>query len=61
MAKLFAGDLSQKVLYDCMQMYGGWLYNRISHRRAWTDGRLITVGGGTSEVMKEILVKCEGL
>lgn len=62
MSKLFAGDLSQKVLYDCMQMYGGFGYTtEYPIGRAWTDGRLVTIGGGTSEVMKEILVKLEGL
>jgi citronellyl-CoA dehydrogenase len=62
MAKLFAGDLAQKVMYDCMQLHGGFGYTteyRIS--RAWTDSRLMTIGGGTSEIMKEILTKCEGL
>ena len=62
MSKLFAGDLSQKVMYDCMQMYGGFGYTtEYAIGRAWTDARLITIGGGTSEVMKEILVKLEGL
>ena len=62
MSKLFVGDLSQKVLYDCMQMHGGFGYTtEYAIGRAWVDGRLITVGGGTSEVMKEILVKTEGL
>ncbi len=62
MAKLFAGDLAQKVLYDCMQMYGGFGYTtEFPISRAWTDSRLITIGGGTSEIMKEILIKLEGL
>ena len=62
MSKLFAGDLLQKVLYDCMQMYGGFGYTlEYPISRAWADGRLITIGGGTSEIMKEILVKTEGL
>ncbi len=62
MAKLFAGDLMQRVLYDCMQMYGGFGYTtEYPIARAWTDARLITIGGGTSEVMKEILSKIEGL
>ena len=62
MSKLFAGDLSQRVLYDCMQMYGGFGYTtEYPIGRAWTDARLITIGGGTSEVMKEILIKLEGL
>jgi len=62
MAKLFAGDLAQKVLYDCMQIHGGFGYTTdFPISRAWTDVRLITIGGGTSEIMKEILVKLEGL
>jgi len=62
MAKLFVGDLSQRVLYDCMQLHGGFGYmTEYNIGRAWVDGRLITIGGGTSEIMKEILVKCEGL
>lgn len=62
MAKLFAGDLAQRVIYDCQQMYGGFGYvTEYAVARAFTDVRLITIGGGTSEVMKEILVKMEGL
>ncbi len=62
MAKLFAGDLAQRVIYDCMQMYGGFGYTtEYNIGRAWTDVRLITIGGGTSEIMKEILIKLEGL
>ena len=62
MAKLFAGDLAQKVIYDCQQLYGGFGYvTEYPISRAWTDIRLITIGGGTSEIMKEILVKLEGM
>lgn len=61
MAKLFAGDLAQRVMYDCQQLHGGFGYvTEYPIARAWTDTRLITIGGGTSEVMKEILVKLEG-
>ncbi len=62
MAKLFCGDLAQRVMYDCMQIHGGFGYvTEYPISRAWTDIRLLTVGGGTSEVMKEILVKLENL
>ena len=62
MAKLFCGDLAQRVAYDCMQFYGGFGYTtEYAIGRQWRDVRLITIGGGTSEVMKEILVKLEGL
>jgi citronellyl-CoA dehydrogenase len=61
MAKLFAGDLAQKVAYDCQQFFGGMGYIEETHiARAWRDVRLITIGGGTSEIMKEILSKLAG-
>ncbi len=58
MAKLFAGDLLQRVAYDCMQLHGGMGYvTETDVARAWRDARLITIGGGTSEIMKEIISK----
>ena len=58
MAKLFAGDLVQRVVYDCQQLYGGWGYiEDYPIARAFRDVRIVTIGGGTSEVMKEILTK----
>jgi citronellyl-CoA dehydrogenase len=62
MAKLFAGDLAQRVAYDCQQFYGGMGYIEETHvARAWRDIRLVTIGGGTSEIMKEIISKLSGL
>ncbi len=62
MAKLFAGDLAQRVAYECMQFHGGNGYMlEYPIARAWRDVRLLTIGGGTSEIMKEIIAKCEGL
>ncbi|XXF75583.1 acyl-CoA dehydrogenase family protein [Myxococcaceae bacterium GXIMD 01537] len=61
MAKLVAGDLAQKVAYDCQQFFGGMGYIEETFiARAWRDIRLITIGGGTSEVMKEIISKLHG-
>ncbi|MBF5041267.1 acyl-CoA dehydrogenase [Aggregicoccus sp. 17bor-14] len=61
MAKLFAGDLAQRVAYDCQQFFGGMGYiEETPVARAWRDIRLITIGGGTSEVMKEIISKLSG-
>ncbi|MHB1846418.1 MAG: acyl-CoA dehydrogenase family protein [Deltaproteobacteria bacterium] len=62
MAKLFACDLAQEVAYDCMQLHGGMGYITETHiARAWRDVRLLTIGGGASEIMKEIISKLEGL
>jgi acyl-CoA dehydrogenase len=62
MAKLVACDLAQRVAYDCMQLHGGMGYVLESEiARAWRDVRLLTIAGGTSEIMKEIVSKLEGL
>jgi citronellyl-CoA dehydrogenase len=61
MAKLVAGDLAQKVAYDCQQFYGGMGYiDETAIARTWRDIRLLTIGGGTSEIMKEIISKLSG-
>jgi citronellyl-CoA dehydrogenase len=58
MAKLFAGDLIQRVVYDCMQFHGGMGYVvETPVARAFRDARLLSIGGGTSEIMKEIIAK----
>jgi citronellyl-CoA dehydrogenase len=58
MSKLFAGDLMQRVVYDCQQLYGGMGYVvETPIARAFRDARLLTIGGGTSEIMKEIIAK----
>ena len=58
MAKLLAGDLMQKVVYDCQQLHGGMGYVvETPVARAFRDARLLTIGGGTSEIMKEIIAK----
>jgi alkylation response protein AidB-like acyl-CoA dehydrogenase len=62
MAKLVACDLAQRVAYDCMQLHGGMGYVlETDVARAWRDVRLLTIAGGTSEVMKELVAKAEGL
>jgi len=58
MAKLYTSELSQKVAYDCMQIFGGFGYTlEYPIGRIWRDVRLHTIGAGTSEIMKEILAK----
>ena len=58
MVKLFTADMAQKVAYDCVQLHGGYGYMReYAIERFFRDTRLMTIGGGTSEVMKEIIAK----
>jgi len=62
MAKLYSADLAQKVVYDCQQFHGGYGYVEEYYvARAFRDLRLLPIGGGTSEVMKEIIGKIRGL
>ena len=58
MVKLFTADMAQKVAYDCVQLHGGYGYMReYAVERFFRDMRLMTIGGGTSEIMKEIIAK----
>jgi citronellyl-CoA dehydrogenase len=62
MAKLVACDLAQRVAYDCVQLHGGMGYVvETGVARAWRDVRLLTIAGGASEIMKEIVARAEGL
>jgi len=62
MAKLVGGELANKVVDRCLQLHGGAGYMaEYEVSRAWRDTRLITIGGGTSEIMREILAKIQGL
>lgn len=62
MAKLFAGELAQRVAYDCMQLHGGMGYVLESDvARMWRDVRLLTIAGGTSEIMRELVARAAGI
>src|SRR2546421_9243852 len=53
MAKLFAGDLMQRVVYDCQQFHGGMGYVvETPVARAFRDARLLTIGGGPTGIRK---------
>ena len=62
MAKLYTSELAQRLSYDCMQIFGGFGYTtEYPISRYWRDLRLYTIGAGTSEIMKEIIAKEDGL
>lgn len=62
MAKLLVGQVSWKVSDRCLQVFGGYGYSMDSLvQRAWRDSRLIRIGGGTDEVMREVVGRLEGL
>jgi len=62
MAKLYCGELACKIADRVLQMHGGAGYmDEYPISRIWRDTRLVTIGGGTSEIMKEIISKRVGL
>ena len=62
MGKLLAGQLSKDVTDGCLQIHGGMGYmNEMRIGRDYRDSRLMGIGGGSDEVMCEIIAKMEGL
>lgn len=58
MAKNFACNVSDKVTNDAVQIFGGYGYMRgYMVERLYRDNRILSIGGGTSEIMKEIISK----
>ena len=58
MAKLLGTELSDKAMYQCLQFFGGYGYmEEYKIARLFRDSRIGTIGGGTSEIMREIIAK----
>ncbi|MFM7895005.1 MAG: acyl-CoA dehydrogenase family protein [Flavobacterium sp.] len=58
MAKLKSTKVADQAIYDCLQMLGGYGYmEEYPLARLLRDSRLGPIGGGTSEILKEILSK----
>lgn len=59
MAKNFACEVCEKVVFDAVQIHGGYGYAReYVVERLYRDVRILSLGGGTTEIMKEIIGKC---
>ena len=58
MAKNFCSDVALNVTREAVQIFGGMGYMRESWvERLSRDARLLPIGGGTQEIMKEIIGK----
>lgn len=62
MAKVFCSTMQQFVATTCVQLFGGAGYCwENPAARAYVDSRLLTIGGGTDEIMKQIVAKMLGM
>ncbi|WP_095152681.1 acyl-CoA dehydrogenase family protein [Pseudomonas sp. Irchel s3b5] len=62
MAKNFATDTADRIVNDAVQILGGLGYMRENLvERLYRDNRILSIGGGTREVMNEIISKQMGL
>jgi len=58
MAKNFACQVSNQVTFEAVQIHGGYGYMReYLVERLYRDNRILSIGGGTQEIMKEIISK----
>jgi alkylation response protein AidB-like acyl-CoA dehydrogenase len=58
MAKSFVGESIQPLISDALQVLGGVGYTEAyGVARTYRDMRLFTIGGGTTEIMREIIAR----
>ena len=55
-AKWWCAELNRRVLDACLQLHGGYGYmEEYPIARAWRDGRVMSIYGGTNEIMKDLI------
>lgn len=58
MSKLMSTKIADRVIYDSLQLLGGYGYMEdYPLARLLRDSRIGTIGGGTSEILREIIAK----
>jgi len=58
MAKLFASEMAERVCRNAIQIHGAYGYSReFPVERIYRDERLMTIGEGTSEVLRIVIFK----
>ena len=56
MAKYWLTELQDRVIDTCLQLHGGYGYmTEYPIARMWTDARVQRIGGGTNEVMRDLI------
>jgi acyl-CoA dehydrogenase len=62
MAKNAAVCACERVVYDAVQLHGGLGYMRdVEVERHYRDARILAIGGGTTEIMNELIASRLGL
>jgi len=57
-SKLMSTKMADEVIYQCLQFLGGYGYmEEYPLARMSRDSRLGPIGGGTSEILREIIAK----
>lgn len=57
-AKVFASEMATKIALDAIQVLGGYGYIRdFPVERFMRDAKLLEIGGGTSEILRSVIIK----
>jgi acyl-CoA dehydrogenase len=58
MAKNFATDVAERTTREAVQIFSGMGYMKESVvERLYRDAKILSIGGGTTEIMKELIAK----
>ena len=58
MLKYWSSDLQNRVIDDCLQLFGGYGYmNEYLIGRMYVDARIQRIYGGANEIMKEVIAR----
>lgn len=58
MAKLFASEMAERIARNAIQIHGGYGYSRdFDVERIYRDTRLMTIGEGTSEILRLVIAR----
>jgi alkylation response protein AidB-like acyl-CoA dehydrogenase len=62
MCKLLVGEVVNDAVDGCLQLHGGAGYMReYGIERLWRDARLVRIGAGTDEIMRDVISRTMGL
>jgi alkylation response protein AidB-like acyl-CoA dehydrogenase len=58
-AKVYSTEMSLRACDSAIQVFGGYGYTTDDLHRHWRDARLLTIGEGTSEVLRMLIARKE--